>query len=201
MSQRTVRISRRKLLQLSSVAPIAALLARGGSAQDCVSMPLKLPDTAASDLYAKAIIKFPKIDECLFKAVAKMLWEFLEVGAEARGLKIQDDNDIRRALANSAYVQLNRDALQAGDLISSSIANWDQGPMPNWKYVQSATLGCAYLCGFYSAEAAIFAETEIDSDAYTLGYRRTEQQMTQVLERCGQKKVCDSPMKMLAAGC
>ena len=175
MSHRTLRISRRKLLQIGGVAPLAVLLTRTASAEPACDAAADVHTRVIDTLWNLGHAYNDKVEEGKFRGVAKTLWLYLEAGARAAGKCLPSDPEVKAALADAAYRQLNHCKQRSGDLITDSVPDWDPHDL--------TTNGCAYLCGYYSAEAALDVGTEVDATAYTLGYKRTERQMKETLAR------------------
>jgi hypothetical protein len=98
-------------------------------------------------------------------------------------------------LAEAIYDQQNADEKRSGDLLTDAMKNWQEN--------DRVTNGCAYLCGFYTAEAALDLGKKIDGAIYGVGYKRTERQMKATLARLrsrrGQPE--DEPIRVRGAGC
>jgi hypothetical protein len=179
MSDRTLRISRRKLLQMGSFGPVAALMAAGASPAEVAAAVDRVPDEVATDLLGKANENGHDPDADFFKAIAKILWQFVEAGAEMGGKAVPTVLSRRRVLAKYAYDQTADNGEKSGNLITKSLVDWRPGNVTTWDTIQSATLGCAYLCGFYAAKAA--GNGPFNETAYTEGFKQTQAQMKATL--------------------
>jgi hypothetical protein len=199
MSDRTLRISRRRLLKMGSFGPIAGLIAAGATPAQIAAAIDRVPDEVAEDLLQKAKDNGHDPEPGFFKAIAKILWQFVEAGAEMGGKPVPSNLTRKRELAKHAYDQPSGN-ITSGNLIMASLQDWQPSHVTTWDVIQSATLGCAYLCGFYAAKAATGV---FDEAAYTEGFIKTAQQMKDTMMRFKAMSPSQTPEAkiVLAAGC
>lgn len=199
------RMSRRKLLQIASLAPLTALLARGAGAagdDEIHALLSSLPQGAEDGLWDKGKNKVDHKYEKTFRDAVKVLWEFFAAGARDGGIALPSDTDaekeaIKRLAVDIAYEQPNHAGQKSGDLIASR--------SPQWEEKMHATLGCAYDCGFAAARAAKRLKRDvIDGDSYAIGYGSVEDHMTRLLLRVrsiNKDASVAADVRVFAAGC
>jgi hypothetical protein len=181
VSDRTPRISRRKLLQISGLAPLAALAASGASAEEIAAAAREmadLPESTLDELLGKANTKNPgkSIDRKQFHTVVATLWRYC---AKAGGLPLPEPDPnpaTTLAFLKDAYGVTNIYQEESGDLIVSRL--------PKWKTFEEFSNVCAYDCGQFAAEAARdLDKSQIEITAYRLGFRRAERKAKKTMSR------------------
>ena len=176
MTARTPRISRRKLLQISSVAPLSALLATGTATDAEVAViATKLPKDIEDDLWDKAK-GVTDANEKTFRKAVKLLVEYFWHGADDNGLLLPPGK-VKFLYVDVAYEQKNAPlGSRSGDLIAARSKSWE-----NQLY---ETTACAYNCG---AEFAIagpdFSSEQSVREKYAIAYNTVKDSMTALLER------------------
>jgi hypothetical protein len=180
VSYRTPRISRRKLLQISGLAPLAAVAVPGASRAEVAAVAGKVDDLspgALEELVRKSKLTDPS-QVAKFREVANELWRYFQLGAHEGGLPFPDPDPEGKKdeLAKAAYDVENRGKQKSGDLIVGKVAAWAEQ--------REVTNVCAYLCGYHSAKSAQdLGQDVITEDAYRHGFRRTEREMKTKMDR------------------
>ena len=183
MSDRPLRVSRRRLLQLASLAPLAALIEGGATtaalaqtAQACA----KIDDKVMSKLVEKAekywkTGPFP-VDK--FRLVVCVLWTYFLDGAKPVTV---DPQNLMRVLISAYGKKGKLKAKSCGELILDNLGSWDDCGN------QSQTNVCAYNCGenavLYAKPPGPGGSPEIDETSFGLGYDDTEDQMSFMMAR------------------
>ena len=161
MSDRVLRLSRRRLLQVSSVAPLTAVLLACGTHEEIAAVAKKLPVKTEDDLWEKSKDVLGA-HEANFRIAARVLWEYFAAGAEDAGITVPESGEKHRHLVlKVAYEQKNLGGEMSGVLIAKR--------SQSWRNEMHATTACAYLCGAKSALAATAGE--IDENAYATGFK------------------------------
>jgi hypothetical protein len=178
-------MSRRRLLQLTGMAPLAALAtkAQGSAGPDKPVRDLsvvEIPQGGLTDLRGLAKGYKPDVDEQAFSDVAKALWYFFSEGVKdnAGTLPALDDtpNSAIRKLIKTTYKTTNSEIppRRCGDLVVDKLADWEA----NWKVNTNI---CAWVCGAYAADHA--NGNTIEEDDFVYGYKETERRMRSLMVR------------------
>src|SRR5215471_16557562 len=110
-----MRLSRRKVLQLGSLAPLSAVLLTGRATSAEVAMLAKaLPKSVEDDLWKKAKNQ-NGANEKNFRDASKILVEYFVAGASDSSLTIPDDQ-YEFMFVDVAYEQPNAQGKKSGDL-------------------------------------------------------------------------------------
>ncbi|HEX2485913.1 MAG TPA: hypothetical protein VHQ66_11465, partial [Myxococcota bacterium] len=149
MAVRTIRISRRKLLQIGSVAPLSALLIAGGASdEEVAALAKKLPYGTENALWLKAQHE-PGVHQRNFRSAVKVLYEFFAAGAHDKNVDLPESGQAHEGLIlDVAYNQENKNHEKSGVLIARRSGDWNNQ--------MHQSIACAYLCG------AEFAKTNPD---------------------------------------
>lgn len=185
MSDRIFPISRRRLLQLAGLAPLAALAASGTSPH-ALARPgpaiAEIPEWSfTKDLIPLARLRDPNLNEKTFRDVSNGLWSFFAEGVKDNGGSLppagSNENDpnghAHQALVRAAYETRNDKTDQCGDLIVDKLNNWDP-----WKV---NTQICAWVCGAYAAHRS--KSHPVTPPDFRFGYKETERRMKTLMAR------------------
>lgn len=181
MSDPATRISRRKLLQMSALAPLVALAASGASEERIGAAAVELadiPDGVMTELKGRAYAKDPKYNPPRFVEKVAIMWTYFKLGATRAGKAPPDKTQEAdmKALLLAAYDKPNQQQQKSGDLIVERL--------PNWELKEEITNVCAFRCGEYAAKAALDMEQQkITPAAYAQAFNRTEREMFHVMTR------------------
>lgn len=172
MSNRQPRLSRRRILQLGALGPLAILAARSAGAMefgDVANVRPELPPKRMNELVGKGKKHRPGMNEGEFRRVVKELWRHFQSGVayEDPAAKIPNDPQKLKELLTAAFEVENKNKEQSGKLITERLDDWGD--------VEELTNVCAFLCGQYSAENA--GGAEIDGAHYGQAYGRVEKEM------------------------
>ncbi len=176
MSDLTGFVSRRRLLQISSLAPFAILAASGAShaqvVQSCKDLD-NVPPATLDAIQNLAVADDPNVDKEHFRCVVKMLWYYYALGADPTSFSEALQLDILTA----AYQKKNSKDEVSGKLIVQRLGAWDATGN------HSATNICAFLCGQNTVEIAAKKKVAIDVKIFRLAWNKTELDMTVRLDR------------------
>jgi len=172
------RISRRKLLQLSGLAPLVALAATGASYAELAAAAEEMstiPRAIMDELVAKATVAAPTVDKDKFRLAVRMLWRFFELGAYPMAVSAANLHDVLIA----AYVKKNRNGDSFGDLVAKRLGRWDASGRDD------VTNTCASTCGQYAGEIASAPDgpQEITVNIFNEAWDETEDKMVTLLKR------------------
>jgi YD repeat-containing protein len=133
--------------------------------------------------YAGAVDTSSLVDESgEFIEVVETLWVYCRIGADHAGFPFPEpsdtgnDNAKHKKIVTDAYDVRNANDELSGDLIKAKLANWAE-----WEELTNV---CAFDCGYNAAWAARdMDKTELDPEAYRMGYRQTERRMKSQMNR------------------
>jgi hypothetical protein len=179
MSDRPLRVSRRRLLQITGLAPLAALAAKGASTEELTAEAARvgaIPNDVMADLIAKAGIT-ESVKQQRFTLIVNVLWTYWLAGARDAGLlEPVPPAELRDFLVDVAYGQRNKGQLRSGDLIRDRLGWWDDLAH------HAPTNVCAFRCGYYAAEIVLDSQRgKVDASVYQQAFRRTEREMTMMM--------------------
>jgi hypothetical protein len=196
------RISRRRILQIAALTPLASLAGSGTSEAAALANPSYKPinDKTMEALVVKSGLTDPN-EQTAFKQVVEELWLYCRVGATYGGhpLPEPDSDDTLNGKSHArllaAYDTKNLAGHNSGNLVVQRLKNWD--------VLRELTNVCAFNCGRNAAKYALAQKTEIDDAAYQFGFRQTEVGMKSLMNRV--RSVHESQGKLapefLGGGC
>jgi hypothetical protein len=180
MMSRARLISRRKLLKISSVAPLSALLISGTATDEAIAAETQsFPEDIVNRLWLKVEDeKVPNRDQASFKKAVRILAAYFLHGASDKKIDVPEDK-YELMFVDVAYEQRSGAAPaspKSGALIGARTKNWD-----NLLYESTA---CAYNCGAEFAIAGPDFSIEPDVRAkYAGAYNKVRDHMHDLLER------------------
>jgi len=170
------RLSRRKLLEITGLAPLAVLAKSGASYADlgaAATRLVEIPEATMLALLAKADGTKLPYDKDHFRLVVRVLWTYFLKGAEP--VEVPDWD----AVLKDAFEVPTKHHKSSGYRIVATLSDWDfQGHEPK-------TNTCAYRCGRHAAEIALkpMPEKKIDKDVYRKAWDETSVEMTGAMDR------------------
>lgn len=190
MSQRLI-VSRRRLLQISGLAPLAALAASGASTAELAQAARMMtknppPDVTLAMLFVRAWSHKPGISRKKFDLVITVLWHYFQAGIEAPTqadpvVPIEDD---KKVLEHAYGIVAKYKQKECGKLIAEKLDQWVV--IDGRDEHEPATNACAYRCGRYARRIALEPKKgpgKINPDVFEKAYRETEDDMIKMLGR------------------
>jgi hypothetical protein len=184
VSDRRHHITRRNLLRITGLAPLAALVPTASAtaappvAEIHEQVMARLVELAQE--YAKE--KGEELPVELFKGVAADLWRHFGIGVSVwSGVSLpvkaplgSPHSDVILA-AYGIYKDDVNFPKKSGNLIVDRLWCWED--------VRDVSNYCAAVCGDYAAERAKPHSAVVDVEAYRHGFKRTEQEMKHKMKR------------------
>jgi hypothetical protein len=196
-----ILVSRRRLLEISGLAPLAALAASGASTADLAAQAqiyASVDPDKMDELVGRArayLLSKPEpktLDEDKFRLVVAVLWRYFEVGTEP--VKISSVP----AVMDRAYETPSKTKGKCGDLIADNLHEWVAIAPDGKPEHEPRTNACAWRCGRYARRIAMEKGSPIDPDIFVSAFKQTEDDMIKMMGRLNDE---DRDQKASGFGC